>query len=270
MISLITDFGLKDSYAGIMKGVILTVDPAAVIVDLTHGIPPQDIAAAAYTIRSAFHFFPEGTIHVLVVDPGVGGDRRVLAASAAGHVFLAPDNGALTLILKSCPIDGVFGVENSRYFRHPVSRTFHGRDIFAPVAGHLSVGLAVDQLGPRIAAGQWVTIDLPEPRLIPGREIVGEVIRVDHFGNLITNIEYAMVAAAFGTTDPRLLKITGGDCHIAGISGAYRDAASGALLALVGSTGMIEISVNGGNAAKIFKIGPGDPVVITAGKSNAL
>jgi len=265
VITLLTDFGLADPYAGIMKGVILSVNPSAVIVDLTHDIPPQDIAVAAYVIDSAFRYFPAGTIHVVVVDPGVGGERGIIAASAAGQLFLAPDNGALTLILKSCPVDGVFLVENSRYFRHPVSRAFHGRDIFAPVAGHLSAGLAPDQLGPRITTGQWVTLDMPIPHVSTDREIAGEVVRVDRFGNLITNIDQPLIHATFGDTDPRALKIAVGGFVVIGLSGVYRDAPSGALVALVGSTGLIEIAVNRGSAADVCKASTGSRIKIFTG-----
>jgi S-adenosylmethionine hydrolase len=262
VITLLTDFGLADPYAGIMKGVILSANPDAVIVDLTHDIPPQDIMAAAYAIDSAFRYFPAGTIHIMVVDPGVGGERKILAAIAAGHVFLAPDNGVLTLILKSGAVDRIFQVENSRYFLHPVSRTFHGRDVFAPVAGHLSNGLSPAALGPETDPGRGMMLGLPLPRVTPGREIAGCVTRVDRFGNLITNIEQSQVAATFGKTDPRGLKIAVGGSIITGLSGAYRDAPSGALLVLFGSAGWMEIAVNGGSAAEVCAAAVGSPVVI--------
>lgn len=262
MITLLTDFGLSDPYAGIMKGVILSVNPAAVIVDLTHDIPPQDMGAAAYAISSAFSYFPAGTIPVMVVDPGVGGERKILAAIAAGHVFLAPDNGVLTLILKSYSVDRIFLVENSRYFRHPISRTFHGRDVFAPVAGHLSNGLSPASLGPEIDPDRCVMLDLPCPCMIPDREIAGCVTQVDRFGNLITNIGQSQVALTFGKIDPRVLKIFVGGFTITGLSFAYQDAPAEALLALPGSAGWIEIAVNGGSAAKVCAAAMGSPVVI--------
>lgn len=149
VITLLTDFGTQDEYAGVMKGVILSLHPAALIVDISHQIAPQDVMQAAYMLRSSWQYFPAGTVHVTVVDPGVGGKRDILAAQYKRHFFLAPDNGILSMLAEEGDFQSLIRVENSGYFRNSVSRTFHGRDIFAPVAAHLSMGVKPENFGPR-------------------------------------------------------------------------------------------------------------------------
>ena len=249
MITLLTDFGISDPYAGIMKGVILSVNPSAQIIDVTHGIEPQDIMGAAYLINAAYRYFPLRSIHVVVVDPGVGSDRSIIAVSAGGYFFLAPDNGVLSLVLENLCADTIIKVENETYFSKPVSRTFHGRDIFAPVAGHLSKGVGIDSFGPAITRDQMVTIALPKPYLSESGELVGQVISVDRFGNLITNIDLQKINEAFGFNNDQGLKILIGSHKIAGLSLAYHDAAPRSLLAIIGSMGFVEISLNFGNAS---------------------
>lgn len=262
MITLLTDFGTSDPYVGIMKGAILSVDPSAVIVDLTHDIAPQDIAGAADCIDSAYPYFPTGSIHLVVVDPGVGSHRAIIAVSAGGHVFLAPDNGVLSRILSSGQPKTITLVENDKYFRQPVSQTFHGRDIFAPVAGHLNKGLPVGCLGPEITADKLIRLDLPKPRVSENRDIAGQVIRIDRFGNLITNIDHQLIQETFDTVDTRDLNISIGGHHISGLSASYQEAAARSLLALVGSTGFMEIAVNGGSASEFCGAGQGTMVSI--------
>ena len=267
MITLLTDFGNSDAYVGIMKGAILSVDPSAVIVDLTHDIAPQDIAGAAYCIDSAYKYFPPGSIHVVVVDPGVGSHRAIIAVSAGGHVFLAPDNGVLSRILSSGQPKTITVVENDTYFRKPVSQTFHGRDIFAPVAGHLNNGLPVDRLGPEVTADQLMHLDLPKPYVSKSREIKGQVIRIDRFGNLITNIDHQLIRAAFDAVNAHELNVSIGAHHISGLSASYQEAGSQSLLALIGSTGFMEIAVSGGRASEFCGAGQGAIVLIQpAGK----
>ncbi len=263
MITLITDFGTSDPYVGIMKGVILSKNPSAVIIDITHDIRPQDIQGAAYCLFSAYRYFPIGSIHVAVVDPGVGSHRAIIAVSMAGHCFLAPDNGVLSLILKSGKVDSITTVENDSYFLKPVSQTFHGRDIFAPVAGHLSKGLPVDRLGTGIKTNQALCLDLPMPYQSQTGEIVGAVIGVDRFGNLITNIDHPFIVKTFGPLNGRDLNILIGDQQIAGLSAYYRDAEPQSLLAIVGSMGFVEISVNCGNASEFCGASRGSIVSIT-------
>jgi len=249
MITLLTDFGISDPYAGIMKGVILSVNPSAQIIDVTHGIEPQDIMGAAYFINAAYRYFPLRSIHVVVVDPGVGSDRSIIAVSAGGHFFLAPDNGVLSLVLENLCANTIIKVENETYFLKPVSRTFHGRDIFAPVAGHLSKGVGIDSFGPAITRDQMVTIALPKPYLSESGELVGKVISVDRFGNLITNIDLQSINEAFGFNNDRRLKILIGSHQIEGLSSAYHDVSPQSLLAIIGSMGFVEISLNFGNAS---------------------
>ncbi len=264
MITLLTDFGISDPYAGIMKGVILSVNPFAQIIDVTHGIKPQDIMGAAYLINAVYRYFPKGSTHVVVVDPGVGSGRSIIAVSAGGHFFLAPDNGVLSLVLEDLCADTIIKVENEIYFLKPVSRTFHGRDIFAPVAGHLSKGVGIDSFGPAIPRDQTVTIALPKPYLSESGELVGKVISVDRFGNLITNIDLQKINDTFGFNKDLSLKILIGSHKIEGLSLAYHDAAPGSLLAIIGSMGFVEISLNCGNASKYCGESRGSIVKVSA------
>lgn len=250
MITLITDFGTTDPYVGIMKGVILSENPSTSIIDITHEISPQDVAGAAYCIYSAYRFFPVGSIHVVVVDPGVGSSRSILAVSMGGHYFLAPDNGVLGLILSTGIVDFITTVENEEYFLNPVSRTFHGRDIFAPVAAHLSKGLAIDRLGIEIQKEQTLCVDLPMPYKAQSGELVGEVIHVDRFGNLITNIDHLFIRKTFDIVNNRDLEIVIGGHQISGLSACYQDTEPQSLLAITGSMGFLEISINCGNASE--------------------
>jgi S-adenosylmethionine hydrolase len=176
-ITLLTDFGTADYFVGAMKGVILSINPRAVIVDITHEIPAQDVAAGAFTVLAAYNTFPEGTIHVAVVDPGVGSARRPIVVSAGNYLFVGPDNGLFTHVYDREPSFAAFHVTDETYFRHPVSNTFHGRDIFAPVAAALSTGVDPSSFGPRIS-DPVMLFKSEEP----------QVIHIDHFGNLITNI----------------------------------------------------------------------------------
>lgn len=273
MITLITDFGLADPYVGIMKGVMLSIDPCAVIVDLTHAVDPQDIAGAAYAIDGAYRFFPEGTLHVVVVDPGVGSDRRILCVSVRGHLFLVPDNGVLTRVMASARPDAVFRVENKGFFRSPVSRTFHGRDIFAPVAGHINKGVPIHRLGREISVQEMHSLALPVPKISRDGQITGEVIRVDGFGNLITNIDDALIRKIRGCAGnreggPDVCKdvcVTIGKRRIHGLADSYQQVSSGSLLAIIGSSGFVEISVNLGSAARLCNAGRGTAIQVSPG-----
>jgi S-adenosyl-L-methionine hydrolase (adenosine-forming) len=247
---------------GIMKGVILSVNPSAQIIDVTHGIDPQDIMGAAYVINAAYRYFPLGSIHVVVVDPGVGSDRSIIAVSAGGHFFLAPDNGVLGLVLDGLQTDRIIKVENETYFLNPVSHTFHGRDIFAPVAGHLSNGVGIDSFGPAITHDQMVMIAFPKPYLSESGELVGRVISVDRFGNLITNIDQQKINEVFGIINERHLELFIGSHHIKGLFSSYHDVRPQSLLAIIGSMGFVEISLNLGNALKYCSVSCGDTVKV--------
>jgi len=259
MITLLTDFGISDPYVGMMKGVILSINPFTRIIDITHHIPPQDIEAAAYLIDSSYPYFPESTIHIIVVDPGVGSNRPILAVKINTCFFLAPDNGVLSLILNHEKSD-IVTIENSEYFLRPVSQTFHGRDIMAPVAAHLSLGVDMNKLGDPAVKEKIVDLHLKAPTFSAQGELEGKVISVDRFGNLITNIKKHMILEKFGTETIKHLHVKISNHHITKISSFYQDNESDALLAIIGSLGFLEISVNGGNASKACNAGRGTSV----------
>lgn len=262
VITLSTDFGLADPYAGIMKGVILSINPSVAIVDLTHCIDPQDTVSAAYMIESAYSYFPEKTVHVVVVDPGVGTGRAVIAAEASGRYFLAPDNGVLGLVLKSSSPAKIVRVENEEYFLTPVSRTFHGRDIFAPVAACISRGVPLERFGPSVSASGIFQPEIPQPRVSGSGELEGRVISVDRFGNLITNLDEKSIQRLENSCSngSKCICIQAGSCFIRGISASYRHVPEGGILALIGSRGFLEISVNMGNASEFCGQGKGSEV----------
>jgi hypothetical protein len=260
IIALLTDFGLADEYVGVMKGAILAVNPNACIVDLCHQIPPRDIAAAARILTASFRYFPKQTIHVAVVDPGVGTHRAILAASAADCLFLAPDNGLLSPLLRRQGPDAIVRVENSTFFRRPTSCTFHGRDIFAPVAGHLSLGLGLHELGPPIDLDGIVMMDQPAPTALSENTWVGQVVDVDRFGNLITNLDGQRLRQLLSAHPRRRVRIEIGGRRIDDLATAYAEALTGTLLALVGSRDLLEIAVSGGSAAQELGCGQGAPI----------
>jgi S-adenosylmethionine hydrolase len=256
LITLTTDFGEGSSYVAAMKGALYSVNPAARIVDLTHAIPPQDVMAAALFLEDVVPLFPGGTIHVVVVDPGVGTNRALLCVEWAGHVILAPDNGCWTEI--GLPGEGlVRRLTESRYWRRDISATFHGRDILAPAAGHISLGLDPAALGPALNLG-WegcVTLDVPKP-VRSGNTIRGQVVHVDAFGNLICNIRPGQsmspqTATIAGRTASRFVK-------------TYGDAEPGSLVALKGSSGRVEFAIVNGSAAAVLGVGVGVAVEVAA------
>jgi S-adenosylmethionine hydrolase len=192
MITLLTDFGLSDYFVPAVKGVILTINPEVRIIDITHDVAAHDIQAAAFTLGACYHNFPSGTVHVVVVDPGVGSSRRAIIAEAGGYVFVGPDNGVFSFVYARESNPRVFHVTNDRYFRHPVSATFHGRDVFAPVAAHIAGGTRPEEIGAEIE--DYVRFEIPRPRANPranhgpGPDMIeGRIIHIDRFGNLVTN-----------------------------------------------------------------------------------
>lgn len=260
VITLLTDFGLQDEYAGVMKGVILSVHPPAVIVDISHQIDPQDVMQAAHMLCSSWPYFPAGTVHVIVVDPGVGGKRGILAAQREGHLFLAPDNGILSLLAEDGNFKSLIRVENSMYFRNTVSRTFHGRDIFAPVAAHLSMGVKPENLGRPVDLTQIKQMESEKPSVSEKGELIGKIVSTDRFGNLISNISEELLSR-FGKH--RRVEIHLASCKIEGLSESYDSAATGQPLAIIGSRGLLEISVNCGHAGKYFRVGKGAQITVT-------
>ena len=262
VITLLTDFGIEDEYVGIMKGVILSVNPTVSIVDISHRIEPQHISAAAYALDAAYPYFPAGTIHVVVVDPGVGTDRTVIALTHRGHTFLAPDNGVLSLLLEKETPDLLVQVVNPRYFLNPVSRTFHGRDVFAPVSAHLSLGVDLSRLGPVMRPEKMVRLPFPEAFISAEGELCGRVVSIDRFGNLITNIKADFLAQRCPASTHARTVIAIGEKRIAGISTSYASVPVGTPLAIIGSRGCLEIAVNRGNARIDLGAGIGDTIVV--------
>jgi S-adenosylmethionine hydrolase len=240
ILTLTTDFGLADHYVGVMKGMILGICPQAQIVDITHEVTAFEIAEGAFTIAQAYRYFPKKTVHVVVVDPGVGSDRRPIVVEAGGQCFVAPDNGVLSMIYSE-EKHKVRQISNETYFRHPVSRTFHGRDVFAPVAAHLAAGVAVSQMGKLIR--DYERAEFETPRLNGTRSWSGRVLKIDRFGNVVTNFR----VRDFGDLGSFSLAI--GLEEIRRSAGSYAEAVAGELFAIAGSSGYWEVSVNQGSAA---------------------
>jgi S-adenosyl-L-methionine hydrolase (adenosine-forming) len=260
IIALLTDFGLMDEYVGVLKGVIRSINPAADIIDVTHGIAPQNVVAAGYTLKAAYGYFPAKSILVAVVDPGVGTERAIIAIRCAGYLFLAPDNGLLAPILAEITPEEGYRVENESLFRRPVSPTFHGRDIFAPVAAHLSQGLPLKALGHPLEFDKLQPLPVREPMVDPSGVLEGEIVGVDRFGNLITNISSQWLS----TIGTDRLDILLGDRIITGVARTYAQGAIGEILAVVGSRNCLEIAANGGSASDVLNMGQGDSVRIKA------
>jgi S-adenosylmethionine hydrolase len=257
VIALLTDFGTRDHYVGAMKGVILDICPDAVIVDITHDIPPHDVAAGALELAAAYRFFPQRTVFLAVVDPGVGSDRRAIGAEAGGWLFAGPDNGVLGVALAEQAPRLIVELGNPRYARPTVSRTFEGRDRFAPAAAWLARGVPLEEFGPPLA--EFRQPDVPKPTV---REagLDGQVVRVDRFGNLITNIRGELLHT-FRSGD---VAIQIGARDIPGVAETYSAVAPGALCAVIGSSDHLEIAVNGGSAARELGVARGAVVTIRA------
>jgi len=260
VITLLTDFGTDDEYVGLMKGVILSINPAATIVDITHQIDRQDIIQAAFSIYSGYHYFPEGTVHLIVVDPGVGTERGLLALKLENHFFVAPDNGVLSLLLNEKNVSSLNLIKNPNYFRASVSRTFHGRDIIAPVGAHITNGLEVNELGPEIDVQNIVCLESLGARCTETGELKGEVVAIDHFGNLITNIKSEQLAECLHAGSQEEIRIRIRSNVIRGLSETYASVGSNTPLALIGSRGYLEIAINGGNAAQHLNAEKGEYV----------
>ena len=245
VITLLTDFGSADPYVGMMKGVIATICPAANVVDITHHVPPQDIRTAAFFLERSFRYFPAGTIHVAVVDPGVGTSRRPLAIRSEGHLFVGPDNGVLCLAARR---PRAVTLTRSSYFRTAVSRTFHGRDIFAPVAAHLAAGALLEDLGP--AQRRLVRLPNVRPRRV-SRGLRAAVVSVDRFGNLITNLDLA------SWTSLRRPRLAVGSFVATKLSPSYAAVRPGELALILGGYDLLEIAARNASAAKILGLGSG-------------
>ena len=262
IITLLTDFGLTDEYVGVMKGVILGISPRAKIVDITHNIPAQSIRAASFILKTSYSYFPPGTVHVAVVDPGVGSERQIIAAKADGHYFLAPDNGLLFPILDHEPSPVIVSVANSKLCLQNISRTFHGRDIFAPVAAHLSQNVNMEELGPAVSLPEIQQLGQAREEQMP-ELLLGQVVWVDHFGNLVTTISKAGLEIFAHHRPLSALSVQVEDRDRLIIADTYSRVDRGALVALIGSRDFLEISVNMGNAQEALKAGPGARITVS-------
>ena len=255
VITLLTDFGTEDYFVAAVKGVILTNNPSVSIIDITHEVPAQDIQAGAFTLLTCYRDFPARTIHLAVVDPGVGSARRAIVIKAGSHYFVGPDNGLFSYVLDHEPAHKIFQVTESKYFRQPPSQTFHGRDVFAPVAAALSNGVKPHQFGPRIT--DEVRLAPLSPVKRADGKLEGRIIQIDRFGNCITNFTRADI----DQTQPKLLvkrrAIETFRQFFADEQGSQDE-----LFAIWGSAGFLELAINGSSAATLLRAKRGDPVVL--------
>jgi S-adenosylmethionine hydrolase len=254
VVALLTDFGLHDHYVGTMKGVVLSVAPEAALVDITHDVAAHDIVGAALELSAAYRYFPAGTVFLVVVDPGVGSSRRAIAAEAGGYYFVGPDNGVFSMVFRESPPTLVVELSVRKYARSSISRTFEGRDRFAPAAGWIAKQTSLRSFGPVVS--DYCTVHIPEPTIADGI-VRGEVLRVDHFGNLITNIVAGLLERA---SSPTIVVAGRKDVRLVH---TYADAPAGGVCALVGSSGYLEIAVNGGNASRELALGRGAMVEVS-------
>jgi S-adenosyl-L-methionine hydrolase (adenosine-forming) len=250
VITLLSDFGLSDYFVGAVKGVMLGLNPDVAFVDISHLIPPQDIFTGAFTLSQAYSCFPQGTVHFAVVDPGVGTSRKALAATAAGHYFVAPDNGILTYIMEANEDFVAYEITADHYFRKPVAATFHGRDVFAPVAAWISRKIELHQFGPVLPSP--VRLQIPPLKRVREALIQGTILAIDHFGNLITNLKPEDVSMPF--------KILAGQREITALRRTYGEGMPGEVIVVLGSAGFLEIAVKGGSAAATLSIKAGAPI----------
>ena len=256
VVALLTDFGTRDHYAGTLKGVLLGVCPDATLVDIGHDVPAHDVLTGALELAACYRYFPIGTIFLVVVDPGVGSTRRGLAADTGDYRFVAPDNGVLSAVFAETPPRKVVELTERKYARPTVSRTFEGRDRFAPAAGHLAKGVSLVSLGKSLA--NYVVLDLPKPALVAG-ELHGTVVRLDRFGNLITNIDRRTLEKF---ADGRPIAVEVGGTDVPRLVATYAEAAPREICALFGSTDHLEVAVNAGEAAAVLGLGRGAPAKV--------
>ena len=263
IITLLTDFGLQDVYVGIMKGVISQINPNASIIDLTHDIPPQDIAAGSCALLSAYKYFPINTVHLAVIDPGVGSSRRGVAIEFDGGFLVGADNGLFSNLLSQTPAKKVVSLDNPQYWRsQSSSSTFHGRDIFAPIAAHLASGIEIEKLGTEIELESLISSDFPLVK-IEGDNSIGQVQYIDRFGNLITNIAASDVSEDQLSSSPQVINLQV-IIHnqIIPMVATYSDRPRNELVALIGSHGYLEIAVNCGNAQARLQAQVGATVIV--------
>lgn len=250
VITLLSDFGLRDYFVGAVKGVILNLNPEITCIDISHDVPPHDIFTGAFILNQAYSYFPPGTIHFAVVDPGVGTARKAIAARAAGHYFVAPDNGILTYIMEANEDFIAYEITADHYFHKPVSATFHGRDVFAPVAAWISRRIELHQMGPVLESP--VRLPIPAPKRVRDTMIQGAILSVDRFGNLVTNLRPGDISGTF--------KLLAGQREITALRATYGEASPGELIVIPGSAGFLEIAMKGGSAAATLNMKAGMPI----------
>lgn len=268
IITLTTDFGTSDVYVGVMKGVILSINPDVEIIDITHSVSPQDIYEAAFTIRAAYRYFPKDTIHVVVVDPGVGSERQPIVCQTDIAYFVCANNGVLSRVLQDIETDDTntsksVVIENASYILPQVSNTFHGRDIFSPVAAHLSLGVALSEFGTPIQ--DLVRFTVPTIQTIDNT-LAGQIIKIDSFGNLITNISEdtltAFLLSVSNDAEAVDFEIIAGNTSITKLNSFYAESEAGEPLAIIGSFGLLEIAINLGNAETGLGMKRDDRIVV--------
>jgi S-adenosylmethionine hydrolase len=258
ILTLTTDFGLTDHYVGAMKGVILGICPAAQIVDISHGVTPFEIAEGAYLIAQAWRYFPKKTVHVVVVDPGVGTARRPILVEAGGQYFLGPDNGVLSMVYlrEKCKVRHL---TNEKYFHHPVSRTFHGRDIFAPVGAHVAAGASLTRVGKLVR--DYLKPEFEKPHRAGKRTWIGRILKIDRFGNIVTNFH----VSEFGDLESRGFTLGLGPREVTAMARTYAECAAGELYLIAGSSGYYEVSLREASAAGLVKCEVGAAVDLVMG-----
>lgn len=259
LVALLTDFGVRDHYAGTMKGVILGICPDAGLVDISHDVPPHDLLTASLELAASYKFFPAGTVFLVVVDPGVGSSRRPIAAEAGDYRFVAPDNGVLSAVFKETPPRRVVELSERRFARPTVSRTFEGRDRFAPAAAWLAKGTELKALGRALT--DYVRLAIPDP-VATEAEVRGEVLRVDRYGNLITNID-RRAFERLGRAGEVKLEVRAGEHLVGRMVTTYAEIAPGEVCSLFGSTEHLEIAANAASAAETLRLGRGAGVSVS-------
>ena len=256
VITLLTDFGTEDHYVASMKGVILSINPQCTLIDITHQVGPQDIREGAFLLANAYSFFPRGTIHLAVVDPEVGSPRNPILAVTSNYFFIGPDNGLFTLVLEKETVKEVVTLRSTKYFLPKISSVFHGRDLFAPVAGHLSLGVRPGAFGPKV--NSWMRLHFQKPAE-KGQRLIGEILHIDAFGNLVSNID-DLTLLRFARRRSLVIRVKKVSVH--GLKSGYWEGEKGEVVALIGSEGFLEISVREGNAQELIRAKKGDPVEI--------
>lgn len=265
IITLTTDFGLNDHFVGAMKGVLLEIAPDAQLVDISHAVQPFDILDGALTISQAYSYFPTGTVHMVVVDPGVGTARRPIVLTAERHLFVAPDNGVLSLVYDREERISVRHITAEHYFLQPRSNTFHGRDIFSPITAYVAKGVDLERLGEEIT--DYVRFGVPRPKPVDERTLRGVVLKVDRFGNLVTNIAPADIPKLFAPARAAFRITVGAKGQVTRLCANYAEGGPGEAFAILGSMGFLEIATNRGSAFQLLGAGKGSEVSIVVESS---